>query len=199
MPSQDGKTFARSLMPTSLHPLTFAATAGETSEYNEAITDLITAAAKSLGGVAGPDLAGDYLAEHSLSRLTGGLESTSIERLQNALANAWEKGGSFNDMVSAVTDTFADFSTTRAEMIASTEASDAYNAGRFETAKSLDLDEKSWETESGDPCEDCLGNEAESWIDIDAAFSSGDDAPTAHPRCECVVNFRKSSDSEDEE
>ena len=199
MASQQGKTFARSLMPTSLHPLTFSATAGETSEYNEAITDLISAAAKSLGAVSGEDLASTYLRENSLSKLVSELNQTSIERLQNSLADAWDKGGSYNDIVSAITETFDDFSETRAGLIAQTEAADAYNAGRRETALSLDYDEHSWETESGDPCPVCEDNEAAGWIDIDDDFPSGDDAPTAHPNCQCVVNFRKSSDSEDEE
>ena len=197
--STQGKTFARSLMPTSLHPLTFSATAGEKNEYDSAISDLITAAAESLGGTTGADLAGEYLRENSLAKLTGGLNQTSIERLQDAIATAWDKGGSYNDIVSAITETFDDFSETRAGLIAQTEAADAYNAGRRETALDLDYDEHSWETESGDPCPVCEDNEAAGWIDIDDDFPSGDDAPTAHPNCQCVVNFRKSSDSEDEE
>ena len=199
MASQQGKTFARSLMPTSLHPLTFSATAGEKNEYDSAISDLITAAAESLGGTTGADLAGEYLRKHSLAKLTGGLNQTSIERLQDSIATAWDKGGSYNDIVSAITETFDDFSETRAGLIAQTEAADAYNAGRRETALSLDYDEHSWETESGDPCPVCEDNEAAGWIDIDDDFPSGDDAPTAHPNCQCVVNFRKPSGSEDEE
>jgi hypothetical protein len=102
-------------------------------------------------------------------------------------------------MVKAITDIFDDFSTKRADLIAVTESADAYNAGRFQIASDLGFDEKSWETESGNPCEDCLGNEAESWVDIDADFSGGVDAPTQHPACQCVLNFRKSSASEENE
>jgi hypothetical protein len=200
MPSPQGKTFAQSLLPRSLQPLSFAATRGEETEYNSAVSDLISAAAKSLqaAGTVGEDFAGTYLREHSLSKLTGDIASTSVERLQDALAKSWDEGGSFNSMVEAIQSTFEDFSTARAELIAQTESADAYNAGRFKTAKSLDYDEKSWETESGDPCEDCIGNEDESWIDIDANFSGGVDAPTQHPRCQCVINFRKGA-VEDEE
>ena len=193
--SAQGKTFARALMPTSLHPLTFSATAGETSEYNEAITDLIGAAAKSLGQVAGPDLAGEYLANNSLSKLTGGLDKTSIERLQDALATAWDKGGDYNSMVSAITDTFDDFSTTRAELIAQTEANDAYSDARHEIAVEAGLDEKRWDPD-GDACPECQANADQGWIDIDDSFDSGDDAPTAHPGCDCGCDYRKSSEGE---
>ena len=200
MPSQAGKTFAQSLIPTSLHPLTFAATAAETSDYNDAITQLIGAAAKSLSAsaAAGEDYAGEYLATNSLSKLTGGLDRTSVERLQNSLADAWDKGGTYTDMVAAVNETFDDFSETRAGMIAQTEANDAYNAGRREIADQLGLDEKRWDPD-GEACEVCQGNADQGWIDADEPFDSGDDAPTAHPNCDCSIDFRKSSDSEDEE
>lgn len=189
-----GKTFARSLVPTSLHPLTFAATSGETSEYNEAITDLISAAAKSLGSTAGEDLASNYLRENSLSKLTGNLAAMTTERLQDALADAWDEGGSYDQMVAAINATFEDFSEVRAGLIAQTESADAYNAGRFDTAKAIGFESKSWETESGSPCPTCEANEAQGWIGLDEDFDSGDDAPTAHPSCLCVVNFRKSDE-----
>ena len=193
--SPPAKTFARSLMPTSLHPLSFSATAGETSEYNEAITDLIGAAAKSLGQVEGPDFAGDYLAKNSLSKLTGGLDKTSIERLQDALANAWDKGGDYGSMVKAVNDTFEDFSTTRAELIAQTEANDAYSDARQQIATEAGLDEKRWDPD-GEACPECQANAEQGWIDIDDDFESGDDAPTAHPGCDCGCDYRKSSEEE---
>lgn len=195
--SQQGKTFARNLLPVSLHPLTFAATHAEESEYNSAITDLLGAAAKSLGAESGADFAGQYLRENSLAKLTGGLNQTSIERLQDALATAWDKGGDYDSMVHAVTDTFDDFSTKRADLIAQTETADAYNSGRDAIARELGFTEKSWETESGDPCPTCEANEAQEWIDIDEDFASGDDAPTAHPNCLCVINFRKGESEEE--
>ena len=196
--SSNGKTFARTLIPASLHPLSFAATGAEESGYNDAITSLIGAAAKGLGAseAAGADYAGEWIANNSLSKLSGGLNGTSIERLQNALATAWDAGGTYDSMVTAITDTFEDFTTTRAELIATTEVADAYNSGRQQIAEDLGFEEHAWETESGDPCIVCEENEDAGFIDIDEDFPSGDDAPTAHPGCLCLVNFRKSSESE---
>jgi ABC-type transporter Mla subunit MlaD len=195
--STTGKTFARSLVPASLQPLSFAATSVEASEYDSVIGDLVKAAAKSLGSAEGADLAGGYLRDNSLAKLTGGINATSIDRLQDALADAWDAGGDYNSMVKAVTSTFEDFSDRRADLIAQTETADAYNAGRSETAAALGYGEKSWETESGDPCPECVANEAQGWIPMDEDFQSGDDAPTAHPNCLCVVNFRKADDEEE--
>jgi len=151
--------------------------------------------ARELGAKLAEDYspAAKYLRDNSLGKLTGELDSTSVERLQDALAEAWDKGGDMSSMVAAVRETFDDFSETRADLIAQTEGNDAYNAGRRETAKSLGMDEHAWETESGDPCPECEANEAQGFIDIDEDFESGDDAPTAHPGCLCLVNFRNTS------
>lgn len=198
--SQTGKTFARQLVPTSLHPLTFAATDAETSEYDDAITTLIGAAAKSLGAVdLGDDIASRYLRDNSLTKLTGELNDTSLTRLRDALADAWDAGGTYTDMVGAIKDTFDDFSDARAGLIARQESAEAYNAARQDIAASLGFDEKSSEVESDNPCEDCIENEDAKWIDADDDFPNGGDAPPFHVNCQCVCNFRKTSDTEDEE
>lgn len=202
--SGSGKRFASAAMPVSLSPLKFAASSAEQSEYDQAITGAIVGAGKTLAaelGAKGTELpesvAGHYLRDNSLSKLTGGLDNTTIDRLQNAIADAWDNGGSFDQIVKAIEDTMEDFSATRAELIAQTEANDAYSAGRRSMADQLDMDEHAWETESGDPCEECLANEAQGWIPVDEAFDSGDLSPTAHPGCECTENFRKSSEDEE--
>ena len=190
-----GKTFASALLPKTIQPLSFAASTSEQSEYSDAISDLITGAAATLAKEVGREFGGAhsvasrYLQDNSLSKLTGELDDTSVERLQDALAKAWDAGGDFDSMVKAVTDTFEDFSTTRAEMIAQTEANDAYNEGREATARGMGLDEKRWNPE-GDACEICQANADQDWIDIDEDFQSGDAAPTAHPSCDCSCDYR---------
>jgi hypothetical protein len=194
----DGKRFAQNLLPSSLSPLRFAVTKAEADEFGAAIESAVLGAAKTIAAqldiaADGESFAARYLRENSLSKLTGNFADTTVERLQGALADAWDKGGSYDQMVSAIKDTFADFSDSRAAMIAQTESSDAYNATRESIALEAGLDEHAWETESGDPCQICLDNEDEDYIDIDEDFSSGDSAPPAHPNCECLVNFRKST------
>ena len=197
MPTPQARSFARTILPSSVSPLRFAVTAAESSEWEEAIRGAINAAGATLaaelksGARLSEDVAGRYLRENSLSKLTGGFSETSVERLQNAIADAWDQGGSYDQIVKAVQDTFADFSSVRAGMIANTETADAYNHGRDVFARENGFEEKSWETESGDPCPECLANEAQGYIDIDDDFQSGDDAPTLHPNCMCLLNFRK--------
>ena len=205
--SSTGKRFAQTIMPASVSPLSFPVTHEDDVEYRAAIADAITAAAgvvaSEIGAsaaqarAAAEDMAGRYLRDNSLGKLTGGFSDTSIERLQNAIGNAWDKGGSYEQVVSAIQDTFADFSDKRAGLVAQTEVVDAYNYGRNQTARALGMQRKRWETESGNPCEICLANEAQGWIGIDEDFDSGDAAPTAHPRCECVLAFSDEADEED--
>jgi hypothetical protein len=196
MPTTNGKRFASSLVPTSLQPLRFPITDDEDSDYQAAITAAVKGGAAVLAkelesdAELSEDTAGDYLRTNSLEKLTGGFTDETLDRLRNSLADAWDKGGSFNDMTAAIQDTFDDFSDSRAEMIAQTEGNDAYNEGRSALAEEAGMEEKSWETED-DPCDICIGNEGDGWIDIDDNFSSGDDAPTAHPNCQCSLNFRK--------
>ena len=197
--STSGKRFSQTLVPSSLSPLRFPVSGEDLREYDTAITSAIAGATKVLakelktGAKISDDVAGRWLRDNSLSKLTGGFNDTTVERLQDAIADAWDKGGSYDQVVSAIKETFQDFSDTRAGLIAQTEVNEAYNFGRQETAKEWGADEKAWETESGNPCEICLANEDQGYIDFDEDFDSGDDAPPAHPNCQCTVNFRKTA------
>lgn len=46
---------------------------------------------------------------------------------------------------------------------------------------------KVWNTASGDPCEECVGNEAEGVIPVGDDFGSGDSYPPSHILCACSV------------
>lgn len=194
--SATGKRFADSLVPVSLQPLRFPTSSAEDLAFTAAITQLIQGASVTLaqevsaGEIDAPNIAAQYLRDNSLSKLTGNLSTTTTSRLQDAIADAWDAGGSYDQIVGAIKDTFEDFSEKRAGLIARTEAADAYNEGRAATAQRMGLKQKSWETESGDPCPICIGNEEQGWIGSSELFDSEDAAPTAHPSCECVLNFR---------
>jgi hypothetical protein len=186
--SAGGKRFSDALIPASLHPLRFAVTAAEEDEYASIIKAAIAGAAKTLaaelksGATISDDVAGDWLRENSLTKLTGGFSETSIDRLRNAVADAWDKGGSADQIVTAIKDTFADFSDSRAEMIAQTEANDAYMEGRDAMAQELGMEEKIWSADGSDACEECQGQIEAGWVPIDEDFPSGDDPPL-HPNC----------------
>lgn len=82
------------------------------------------------------------------------------------------------------------FSEDRAQIIAYTEVGNANSQGaldgmRIARGAGVKL-QKEWVTDE-DPCEDCEENADAGPIDLEDDFPSGDDAPLAHPNCECVL------------
>jgi hypothetical protein len=190
--SGGGTIFAHTILPTSIAPLRFPVTSIETEEFNDAIKQAIIGAAASLkvGALVVDDAAARWLRDNSLTKLTGDFSTTSINRLRDAVAEAWDQGGSFDQVVKAIQDTFADFSDKRAAMIAQTEVNDAYNRGRLYTAVQAGFDQKAWDPD-GEACPICMDNVDAGFIGIDEEFPSGDFAPTAHPNCDCSIDFQK--------
>lgn len=89
-----------------------------------------------------------------------------------------------------VTERFEDLVSERAEVIAATEMRDAIETAEQQVATDRGATHKIWMTVADDNvCDDCAGNEAEGPIEIDQAFSSGDDAPPAHPNCHCTCTY----------
>ncbi len=141
------------------------------------------------------DAAAEYLRNHSLDTVTEGLDKTTLDRLRNSLADAYREGADFDGLVRTVTDTYADFADSRAEIISQTEMNSAYNAGRHALGVDLGFNEKSWALESLNPCPVCIENSLEGWIPMDQEFASSDQMPTAHPSCYCSLDVRLNTDA----
>lgn len=137
-----------------------------------------------------------YLREHSLQKLSDDLNATTVTRLRNALADAYEDGATFGEMVDAVKAEYADFTTKRAQMIAQTAMNGAYNGGRKQLGLDLGFNEKS-QAPDGLPCLVCVANIAQGWIAIDEEFQSGDDTPPIHPNCNCSLDVRLNNDADE--
>jgi SPP1 gp7 family putative phage head morphogenesis protein len=132
-----------------------------------------------------------------------GINETTREEVRRIIINATEQGWSYDRTARALQEKFASFRTpvpqqhirSRAHMIAVTETGDAYAQGSLIVGHDLKRAglrmEKMWlDTEDQRECPICRSNAAEGWIPLDQAFSSGHDAPTAHPACRCDVTQR---------
>jgi len=94
------------------------------------------------------------------------------------------------------------FSEDRAKLIARTELQNANAQGTlagFKAARDTGIKVlKSWYPDET-ACEICLENADDGDIDLDSDFSSGDDAPPAHPACGCsIISVTDSSDGDEE-
>lgn len=188
----DDKKKAATVIPDHL-PISI--TGGASYDYSKALSAAIEAGYSTMADEAGAntelaeDVVQTYLADHSLTKLTGDFEATTVERLRNALADAYAKGADYEGLVEAVQEEYAGFSDVRAGMIAQTEMSAAYNAGREQLARDMSFNEKAVDPD-GTACEEfCIPAVLEGWIPIDDDFSTGDGAPF-HPNCDCGMNFR---------
>lgn len=111
------------------------------------------------------------------------------EMLRGTVERAIDEGLATDEFAAEIEDAHA-FSSSRAQMIARTETRMAQMAGQYGAARAMGATHKQWTTSRDDlVSEECEANEADGVIPIEQQFSSGDDAPPAHPNCRCVVNY----------
>ncbi len=140
-----------------------------------------------------PQRVKDYVAENSLEQIGKDLDETTVNEIRTILEDGLENETAFSKIVTEIKQAGA-FSRDRAERIAVSEIGNAFSQGTLGVGKDLSADgldmEKSWLAEA-DACPICEDNANDEWIDIDEDFSSGDDAPLAHPNCLCALLVRR--------
>jgi hypothetical protein len=144
----------------------------------------------------------DYLRDYG-TRLVKDVNETTRDYLQTLISHSIEEGWSYQRTAEAIIERFEEFGVgrpqdhidSRAHLIAVTETGNAYEEGSRIVAKDLQdagLEmEKSWST-VGDTkvSEGCKTNEADGWIGIDKAHTSGHQRPLRFPGCRCEERYR---------
>ena len=129
------------------------------------------------------------IARDNAAELVSGIDETTRDSLRDLIAQGLEDNIGTDEIAASIADAYA-FSPERAELIAKTEVADANSEAAVEgyrAAKDAGVAVKKEWLLGGDPCDICQANADQGPIDVDDDFESGDDAPTAHPRCECAV------------
>lgn len=150
-------------------------------------------------------------AENQAAELVSQVDETTRDAIRDAVADGLAEGltaDEIADRIEGIADSggLAAFSEERAALIANTEIANANSAGAlagYKEARDSGVNVlKEWLTDD-DPCDVCQENADAGAIELDDVFPSGDDAPSAHPRCLCavspVVMPGKSSDEDAEE
>lgn len=126
-----------------------------------------------------------YAATRS-AELVKQVSDSTREMIKSAVTQAIEEGWSTDQLSESLQDNQA-FSAVRADRIARTEIAKAHVEGSMQIYRESGLVVKKKWLLSTEPCPICEENASDGVIDIDENFSSGDDAPPAHPNCECDV------------
>jgi uncharacterized protein with gpF-like domain len=179
-----------------------------TTELADEIQDIFADGLMASLPVTGADVSVDQVNERALeyarehaAELVTMIEENTRDMLQDTVAQAIEEGWSADQLAEEIASSTG-FSVDRAEMISRTELLTGYNSGNMagyrEAARQGIRLKKEWLV-GGDPCPICEENEAAGPIPLDEDFPSGDDAPGAHPRCECSVAAVLDDDAEQDE
>jgi len=130
----------------------------------------------------------DYLNEHALEN-SNSYSDTMKEDISLTVQSSVEQGQSVDEIATTVSSFFDDQGDYRAERLARTETVDAYAQGNLEGYRQSGVvNGKEWLFDGGDCVSGiCPDNVDDGVIALDDNFSSGDDAPPAHPNCECAL------------
>jgi hypothetical protein len=126
-----------------------------------------------------------------------GIQGTTAESLKTVITTALDEGWSYNSTAREIQKLYdGPISRQRAQLIATNESAQAYEAGNRAFADTIVEDgiemEKMWTTSHDDRVSDgCAANEADGWIPIDQAHSSGDQEPPRFPGCRCYEQYRQ--------
>lgn len=116
------------------------------------------------------------------------ITDSTREMIRDDVRDAIAEGWSRKELADKLSESYA-FSEERADMISRTEISRTLVMGNLEGWRNSGVVAgKRWivgnDHDHDDECDD---NALDDIIDIDADFSSGDDAPPAHPNCSCDI------------
>ena len=96
----------------------------------------------------------DQALQSYCSQLITEIDTNTRFRVNNIIQNSIDNGKTLPETKQALLDEFN--SPTRAQMIARTETVNAYANGRDQYAQNTGAITKEWETQSSQPCDDCL-------------------------------------------
>lgn len=127
------------------------------------------------------------------------IQGTSKDQLKTIITKAIDEGWSYNKTAKALSDRFTQFGRARAQLIATHESAQAYEAGNRIFIDGLTdagiVIEKKWMNSFDEKVTpECKANTADGWIPLNQAHTSGDQNPPRFPGCRCYENYREAKD-----
>ena len=132
------------------------------------------------------------------------IDATTREEIARIVTKGMEDGYNYQQVARQIVAKYDEFGAgkpqahirNRAELIAVTEAAEAYETGNRlvideMTAVGLEM-EKQWSTVGDDRVSDgCRENSRAGWIPVDQPFPSGHQHPPRFPGCRCAILYRR--------
>lgn len=163
--------------------------------FDQVNADAVAAATDRAASLVGMKYVDGELVENPSAEYA--ITEATRSGIKDMVTDSLTKGMTVGEFSTALTNTYQ-FSDLRAETIARTEIATAHVQGTLTAWKATgQVATKSWLVGSGETCDECEGNEEDGDIGLDEDFSSGDDAPPAHPNCVCTVLAGLTDESED--
>jgi len=144
-----------------------------------------------------------YTEDHAATAIAS-IDDHSKADIRRLVVLAVEHGTSYAELSRQIKARYQQFAIgvpqrhirSRAELIAVTEVGNAYQAGNFVAAQTLEDNgltlEKYWYNRGDDRVSaGCLANTAVGWIDLSTSFPSGDMTPLRFPGCRCAAQYRR--------
>lgn len=153
--------------------------------------------AKTTFRLANPRAVAWFMKHGGSTAYIAGIQDTTKESLKGLIAQGLDNGWSYNQTAKEIRKLFlGPITTKRAQLIATHESAQAYEAGNRAFADTIVDDgiemEKMWTTSHDDRVsEGCEENEGDGWIPIDQAHTSGDQEPPRFPGCRCFEQYRQ--------
>lgn len=124
------------------------------------------------------------------------IQSTSKGQLQTIITQSLDEGWSYNQTSKAIRERFSSFTTTRAQLIATHESAQAYEAGNrifVDTIADMGVVmEKRWMNSRDEKVTpECQTNTDDGWISLNHTHTSGDQQPPRFPGCRCWEIYRE--------
>ena len=128
------------------------------------------------------------------------IQATSKNQLQTIITKSLDEGWSYNKTSQVIREKFTDFSRYRAQLIATHEAAQAYEAGNrifIDGLSDMGVNmEKMWNNSGDEKVSDgCIQNTNDGWIPLDREHSSGHQNPPRFPACRCFETYRSSNNN----
>lgn len=124
------------------------------------------------------------------------IQATSKTQLHTIITKSLDEGWSYNKTSQIIREKFTDFSRYRAQLIATNEAAQAYEAGNRIFIDGLSdmgvIMEKMWNNSGDEKVTDgCIENTDDGWIPLNQEHSSGHQNPPRFVGCRCFETYRE--------